>query len=309
MAFFSIRLKEAWNWGGLSFKQLMVRTYKSMNDHDTWDQAAVVAFYAMLALVPFLGFVLAVGLGASHGVADEILILSAKLIPREAHHIIEDQVHKIETSAPVGVLSIGFIILLWSSSSLFVAVMDTMNACYGVQDSRSWLKRRLLAILLTVIEAILMVGGAVSIIAWPYVTDWLGISGWTAALATVVQWLVVLVLLLAGFATAYYFAPHVGQKWEWITPGSVFGVLILIVASLGFRFYLRFGSSSSETYGALAGVVLMLLWLYILGLALLVGAEVNSVIEHAAPHGKAPGQKEEPDKAGAGASRGETVHA
>jgi membrane protein len=160
-----------------------------------------------------------------------------------------------------------------------------------------------------VIEAVLMVGAAVLIIAWPYVSDWLRISGWTATLATVVQWLVVVILLLAGFATAYYFAPHVAQKWEWITPGSVFGVLILVVASLGFRFYLRFGSSYSETYGALAGVVLMLLWLYIVGLALLVGAEVNSVIEHAAPHGKAPGQKEEPEGTAAGASRGEAVHA
>ena len=73
-------------------------------------------------------------------------------------------------------------------------------------------------------------------------------------------------------------------------PGSMLGVLTLIAVSLAFQFYLRFGNTYSETYGALAGVVLMMLWLYLAALALLVGAEVNSVIEHAAPHGRSPGQ-------------------
>jgi membrane protein len=124
---------------------------------------------------------------------------------------------------------------------------------------------------------------------------WLGLSILAQTLATLVQWIVVVIALLAAFALAYYFGPRVDQVWEWITPGSTLGVLVLIAASLGFRWYIiHFGSSYSETYGTLAGVVLMMLWLYLAALALLVGAEINCVIEHAAPHGKAPGQKESP---------------
>jgi membrane protein len=186
------------------------------------------------------------------------------------------------------------VLLLWSASSLFVAVMDTTNAAYEVRDSRPWWKRRLMALVLTLCEAILLVGASASIMIWPEVANWLNLGGAATAAATAVQWVVVVVALLAAFAIAYYFGPQIEQTWEWITPGATLGVLALIAASLGFRFYLRFAPSYNATYGALAGVVLMMLWFYLAGLALLVGAEINSVIEHAAPHGRAPGQKEVP---------------
>jgi membrane protein len=291
-------LREAWNWGGLTARQLATRTYEAMDKHDTLNQAAVVAYYAMLALVPFLGFVLTIALGAAGGVADQLLAQSRQFLPEEAYTLVKDQVDKVRQSAPVGLLSLSFVVLLWSSSSLFVAVMDATNASYGVRDGRPWWKRRLLAIVLTVVEAVLLIGAAILIVAWPWVLGWFGLGGVASALATVVQWVVVLVALLASFAIAYYFGPHVEQEWEWITPGATLGVLVLIASSLGFRLYLHFGSSYSATYGALAGVVLMMLWLYLAFLSLLVGAEINSVIEHAAPHGRAPGQKVAPQSAG-----------
>ncbi len=291
MAFRSIRLREAWNWGGLSFRELLTRTYRAMDQHDTLNQAAVVAFFAMLSLVPLLGLVLAFALGLRGGVAVQIDTLSKQLMPHEAYQIVRDQIHKIQSENSVGLLSLSVLLLLWSASSLFVAVMDTTNAAYGVRDERPWWKRRLLAIVLTIAETILLIGASLSIALWPDAAGWLGLSGEARTLSTVVQWLVVVAALLSAFALAYYFGPHVEQEWEWITPGSALGVLVLIAASIGFRTYLHFGPSYSETYGALAGVVLMMLWLYLAALALLVGAEVNCVIEHAAPHGKAVGQK------------------
>jgi membrane protein len=293
MSFTSLRLREAWNWGGLSFRELALRTYKAMDQHDTLNQAAVVAFYAMLALVPLLTLILVFSLGARTGVAAQVNTLSKRLMPEEAYKkIISDQIEKIQKSTPVGLLSLSILVLLWSASSLFVAVMDTTNAAYGVRDSRPWWKRRLLAIVLTLAETILLIGACLSIAIWPNVMGWLGLSTLAMTLATVVQWVVVVIALLAAFALAYYFGPCVDQQWEWITPGSSLGVLVLIVANLGLQFYLRIGDTYSETYGALAGVVLMMLWLYLAALALLVGAEVNCVIEHAAPHGRSPGQKQ-----------------
>jgi membrane protein len=293
MSLTKIRLREAWNWGGLSAREVAERTWEAMDRHDTLNHAAVVAFFAMLALVPLLGCVLA--LGAAAGIANEVTRFTRELLPPEAHAIVREQVHAIEKDRPAGLLSLSLLLLLWSASSLFVAVMDTTNAAYGVRDSRPWWKRRLMAIVLTLAEVVLLLGASASIMAWPMVSGWLRLGAAAAWTATVVQWVVVVVALLAAFALAYYFGPHLEQKWEWITPGASLGVLTLIVASLGFRTYLYLGPSYSATYGALAGVVLMMLWLYLAGVALLVGAEINCVIEHAAPHGREPGQKEAPE--------------
>jgi membrane protein len=295
MSFTSLRLKEAWNWGGLSFRELMVRTYKAMDKHDTLNQAAVVAFYAMMSLVPLLGLVLSLALGARTGVAEQIDSLSKNLLPQEAYVLLHDQIHKIQLENIAGLLSLSILLLVWSASSLFSAVMATINVAYGVRDNRPWWKRQILAIVLTIAEVILLLGASLLIALWPEVTGWLGLSGLARTLSLVVQWLVVLIALLAAFALAYYFGPDVEQEWEWITPGSTLGVLVLIAASILFREYMvYFGSRYSETYGALAGVILMMLWFYLASLALLVGAEVNCIIEHAAPHGKSPGQKASP---------------
>lgn len=294
MAFFTVRLREAWNWGGLSFRELAMRTYRAMDQHDTFNQAAVIAFYAMLSLVPLLSLVLVFALGARTGVAEQVDALCDRLMPTEAYHLVKDQLSKIQTSTPIGLLSLSIAILLWSASSLFVAVMDTTNVAYGVRDERPFWKKRLMAIVLTLAEIVLFIGASLIIAFWPEVMNWFGLSALAMTLAAVVQWFVVVLALLTAFALAYYFGPSVNQQWEWITPGSSLGVLTLIVASLGFQYYLHFSNTYSETYGALAGVVLMMLWLYLASLALLVGAEINCIIEHAAPHGRSPGQKEAP---------------
>jgi membrane protein len=290
----SVRLREAWNWGGLSAWELAVRTWRAIGQHETLDRAAVVAYYAMLSLVPLLGFTLAIAFGGAAGVAGQIDDLAGRFLPPEAQALVRDQVHKIRTGSPVAVLSFSFVVLLWSASSMFVSVMDAANAAYGVRDRRPFWKRRAVAAVLTVIVVVLLIAASLSIVAWPTVMGWLGLGGVAAAAATAVQWVVVVVVLLACFAAAYYFGPDVGQEWEWITPGSTFGVLVLIAASYGFRLYLHYGTSYSETYGALAGVVLLLLWLYLAALALLVGAEINCVIENAAPHGRARGRRVAP---------------
>jgi membrane protein len=265
-----------------------VRTYHQLNDHETMDRAAALAYYAMLSLVPFLGLLLAGGAGAA---SNQLLALVQQLLPRDSAKVIEDEVRQMQDAPPVGLLSFSTVVLLWSASSAFVGLMDATNAAYGVRDSRPWWKRRLMAAVLTLIEVGLLAGALVLILAWPCVMAWIGLGGAAAALASLVQWLVVLIALLATFAIAYFFGPDAEQEWEWITPGSTLGVLVLIAASIGLRLYVQYGGYGA-TYGALAGIALTLLWLYIASLALLVGAELNCVIEHAAPHGRAPGQKE-----------------
>jgi membrane protein len=282
MSLMSFRVRQAWNWSGLSAWELARRTYRAMDRHGTLDRAAVVAYYAMLSLVPFLTLALVIAFGARAGVASEILTLSGRVLPAEADAIVGDQVRKAQAQAPTGLISLSVPLLLWSASSLFVTVMDAINAAWGIRDGRPWWKRRLLAIALTVLESALLVGASGCIVAWPAILNWLGLGSTAATVATVLQWVIVVAALLAAFAAAYHFGPHVEQQWEWITPGATLGVLALVAASLAFQAYLRFGPNYAETYGALAGVVLLLLWLYLAALALLVGAEINRVIADAA---------------------------
>jgi len=283
MSFTWLRLPQAWKWGGLSFQELAVRTYAAVDKHETIDRAAIVAFYAMLALVPFLGLVLTMARGASDGVvAEQILSLSRQFLPEAADDLVRGELRAIQAVPRVGIMSVSFLILLWSASSASVAVMESTHAAYGVRDGRPWWKRRLMAVVLTVVESFLLVGASFLIAAWPWLLSRFGLERAAAVVATAVQWLVVVVALLASFAIAYYFGTHVAQKWEWITPGSTIGVLVLIAVNLGFRVYLRYGADFGATYGVLAGVVLLLLWLYLAALALLVGAEINCVIARAA---------------------------
>jgi membrane protein len=212
MSFTLLRLPQAWKLGGLSFKQLAVRTYKAVDKHETINRAAIVAFYAMLALVPFLGLVLTIALGASHGVvAGQMLNLSRQVLPEQADEIVRGELHAIRAGPRAGIMSVSFLILLWSASSAFVAVMESTNAAYGVRDDRPWWRRRLMAIVLTVVESFLLVGASFVIAAWPWLLSWFGLDSAAAAAATAVQWLVVIVALLAGFAIAYYFGTHVQQ--------------------------------------------------------------------------------------------------
>jgi membrane protein len=121
----------------------------------------------------------------------------------------------------------------------------------------------------------------------------------------ILQWPLVIALASLGIAIIYYYAPDAEQDWIWITPGSILATLLWLLISLGFRVYVTNFGSYTETYGAVGGVIVVMLWFYLSGLAVLVGAELNAEIEHASPYGKEPGEKlpDEKKKIGALAER------
>ena len=196
---------------------------------------------------------------------------------------------------PTGVVSFGLVALLWLSSSLFVAIMDAMNRIMGVQETRPFWKVRLTAMLLTVTQAAILIAAFATTLAWPQILGWLGLShNQTAAtLATLIHVLTVFVMILLSYSVALYFGPDADQRWEWITPGSLLGTLVLLCVSLLFRVYVQNWSNYSATYGSLAGIVVLMSWLWICSIELLAAAELNKVIEDASPLGKPYGQKHE----------------
>ncbi len=302
-----IRLREALTLGGLSLRVLTTQTSSTVIENEIMTRAAAVSFYAMLAIVPFLGLVLAIATellpdltgpsGATVGFANmtvgELRETMKSVFPAEAYTVIESQITRIQKQPQAGFISASLAVTLWLASSLFVAIIDAMNRIYGVTETRPFWKLRLTAMVMTVVQAIILVGALLAVVAWPELVTWMGVSPPAATLATVVQWIVVLVMVLFSFALTFYVGPDADQRWEWITPGSLAGSVAFLMASLGFRLYVRSFASYDKTYGSLGGVMVLMFWFWITSLVLLSSAQVNKLIEDASPLGKGIGQKKE----------------
>jgi len=194
------------------------------------------------------------------------------------------------------VLTFGFLITVWSTSGAMTAIITTLNAAYDVTESRPWWKTRLIAIGLTVGIAVFIIASMFLVIAGPTLAEHLaGRFGLGPAFTWawwVLQWPVVFALVASAIGLIYYFAPDVEQDWVWITPGSIAATLLWIVVSIGLKLYYEFvPSAANPTYGAIGGIMVLLLWFYASGVALLFGAELNAEIEHASPYGKDPGER------------------
>jgi membrane protein len=170
-----------------------------------------------------------------------------------------------------------------------------INRAYDIEEGRPWWKVRMLAIGLTIGLAVFIVVSFGLIVAGPQLADWLAarfgfgeVFVWTWK---VIQWPVAFALVVTGIGLIYYYAPDAQQDWVWITPGSLLAAVLWLIGSLGFRFYVVNWGNYEATYGAIAGVILLMLWFYLSGLVLIVGAETSAEIEHASPWGKAPGEK------------------
>ncbi len=303
-----LRLREALTLGGLSVREFVARTWRTMNDHEVMTRASAVAFYAMLAAVPFLGIVLLLivqllpdlsrHVGAN-GMGDrtlgELEATLGELFPRDVTQIVKDQIVRIQQEPPVGLLSIGLLILLWSSSTLYTAIIDAMNRIAGVRERRSYVRIRLMATLMAVVEATILVGSLVAIVGWSWILRKLGVSSTPAQiLATVALWIGLFVMVLLSFAVTFYIGPDAEQRWEWITPGSLFGTAGFLAGSLAFRFYIEKFTHYDKMYGSLGGVMVLMFWFWISCLVLLVAAQMNQVIEDASPLGRHYGHRVEP---------------
>ena len=309
MAFPPIRLRSAFNLGGLSMLQLARRTWSRVTENSLMSRAAAVAFYAMLALVPLLALMLTiavkalpditqatVGQGEDIGAqaVSEFERTLEQTFPQEAVGLIKSQIQQIQEGGRLDILSFGLLVTIWLASTLFLEIMDSLNAVHGVSESRPIWKLRIQAILLTLLQATILIAAMVSIVAWPQIINALGLGSGSAFVASAVRWILLFGVLLISFAITYYFAPDADTRWEWITPGSILGTVVFILATLGFRIYVQNFADYNETYGTLGGVMVLMFWFWISALVLLVSAQVNRVIEDASPIGKKTGQKADP---------------
>jgi membrane protein len=271
------------NPNAVALREVANRTWAQIREDDVLGRAAQLAYYFFLALFPFLVCVIA-SLSV-FGFADRGRIilaeLLARLVPTPAFQLINATIDQIiQASGPVK-MSFGIIASLWSASMGMGAIMSTLNAAYKVKESRSLFRQYLIAIELTGGIAILLIASLVVAVFGDDLVAAL-FSGHTGfVLWKIAKWPLGLALLVLTFEITYYFAPDVDERdWHWITPGTVVGIFFLAVVSIGLRIYLHYSSSYGAAYGSLGAVIVLLLWFYLSGIALLSGGVLNAVIEN-----------------------------
>ncbi len=293
-----------WNLGGLPPRQLAKRVLSGINDDNLLGRASELAYNFILALFPLLLLLLALlGMFASRATVlkTNLLIYLSQVLPPAAFQVITHTLDEVMRNASNGKLTFGILLTIWFASGGITSMISVLNGAYGIKESRSWWKVRVIAFVLTLAISLLIILALVSVLAGGFVANWIG-SYYGMREVTIIAWKAGQILLATAFVTLsfsviYYFGADVEeQHWYWITPGSVTGVLLWITASFGFRAYLHFFNSYSRTYGSLGAVMILLMWLYVTSFAFLVGGEINAQIEHAAarrghPEAKAPGEK------------------
>jgi membrane protein len=276
----------------ISWAELFKRTLKEFNADNCLGLAAQLAYYFLLALVPALVFLIAVTSFFPAQMIEQMVASLGTIAPSEMTQIIRDQMRSIAGGGHTGLLTFGFAMALWSSSAAIVALTDALNRAYDIEEGRPWWRVRLTAILLTLALAAVVLLAFGLVLAGPAVAEWLAARTglgpafeWTWK---ILQWPLVFALVATALGVLNYFGPDAEQDWEWVTPGAVLGTILWLLASLAFRFYVANFADYNAIYGSLGGIIILMLWFYISGLAILAGAEMNAEIEHASVENNSP---------------------
>jgi membrane protein len=293
-----------WTISGWRWKTFGKHLWTKLYTDDVLNRAAILSFYFLLALFPLLLFLIALlGSVADSGteLRRNLLVYLRAIVPVSASDLINTTVDEISKNSSGGKLSFGLLTSLWFASSGMGAIIEGLNVAYDVKETRAWWKRTLLAILLTIALAVLIITALTLMFYGNRIAEWIvkryGFGVTFAAAWTVLQWLVMLIFVFLAFQLIYYFAPDLHkQQLRWLAPGAAIGVCLWLLVSFLFGLYLNFYNTYSVVYGSLGAVIILMMWFYLTGVTILIGGEVNALIEQAAalagdPEAKAPGQK------------------
>ena len=291
--------------GGLSWKELGKRVYEETLEDDILGRAAQLSYYFLLALFPallFLTSLLGYFAGENLQLRTDLFRYLSAVLPGDASQLVAKTVNDVTQGSGGGKLSFGILLTLWAASNGMGAISESLNVAYDVKETRVWWKVRLVAVGLTLALSFLIITALVLVLCGHNLADTLaarfGLGEAFALTWKVVQWPIVLAFVLLAFALIYYFAPDVrDQDWKWLTPGALVGIALWLLVSFAFKAYLTYFNSYSATYGSLGAVIILMLWFYFTGAAILVGGEINSEVENEMARRGARDAKEKGDKA------------
>jgi len=291
-------------------------TTKEAIDDDVVGLSAEVAFYGMFSLFPFVILLqslepyLPQGTRVIPGILDMIQQMTSGDDSR-VFIIIKEEILQPAESRRSGLLSIGIILTLWGASRGFGVVVKGINRAYGLDDQRNYLERRLMGLAMTLALLVFLVGGILFGIFGPQLlepfTKALGLGFLPSFVIRILRWPVAFVLLGIGLALLYHFAPVHRGKWRWTTPGSLFAVIAMALLSwtLGWLISQNMFQISWLTYSSFGFMLVILLWLYLMSFSVLVGGEINAVLDRRLDEGGLSGSQRGPSgvKLGPGTGR------
>jgi len=272
---------------GMPARQQLKRIIKRIQDDDVFGRAAQLSYYFLLALFPLLLFLVSLlGYFAQAGseLRNSLLNYLAAVMPRAAVTLVHTTLDEISNSTSGGKISLGLLAALWAASNGMGAISDTLNTAYNVKETRPWWKVRLVSVLLTISLSVLIISALALILYGGTIGDAIaqrfGFSNVFTTVWKILQWPIALVFVLATFNVIYNFAPNVRRhQRRLVTPGAFVGVALWLLVSFTFRIYLHYFNSYSVTYGSLGALIILMLWFYFTGVAILIGGEINCEAE------------------------------
>ena len=288
-----MRAANPWKLGGLGLMELGRRLWRESLQDELLGRAAQLAYYALLALFPALIVLTALmGLLSVERFMPELMSYLRDVLPADALLMVERFLTQVAEGSGANLLSLGALGALWASSSGVTAIMDALNVVFGVkEDRRPFWRVRLIAILLTIGLAGFVILSLGLVLYGSTIGTWVAeLMGFGVAFTwmwNVLQWPIVIGLMLIVVTAIYHICPDRRvRRWRWLTPGSVFAVGMWLIVSLGFKAYVDNFGNYNKVYGSIAGVIVLMLWLYWSGMVLLFGGEINAEIEKAEAESK-----------------------
>jgi membrane protein len=284
----------------LGLVQFFKLTFKEVSEDHVMAFAGNLTYKALFAIFPFFTFLLSLlGLFNARELVSTMLNKVSGVLPPGAFGFIKNQLLSIIQSQAESAFTIGAIVsillALWGVSGAFRSVMEAMNVMYEVEEDRPFWKKYGISIFISLAVIILMLTALGLVVFGSTVggglAEVIGLGSVFQTIWSIAQWPILACIVLFAFAVIYYFAPAAKQRWRWISPGSVLAFAFWLVFSLLFSLYVDPFGSYNETYGSLAGVIILMLYIYYSAVIMLIGAEMNQVIEWHIPGGKDEGEK------------------
>jgi membrane protein len=264
--------------------------------HDCLGLAAQISYSALFSLFPFLLFLraLVAYVPPAEQLATRLLGGLAQLVSTSSrlYQIVEQNVFNEIGAASVALLSVGIVLTLWSASGAVMTLIKAVNRAYGLEETRSWGRRRLMAAGLAIAGAILIPAGVLLLVFGSWIGDQIGReTGYGSALHVLwvgLRWPVVFILLVVAMGAFFYFAPNARQRWYSAMPGALFAVGAIIGSSIGLSWFLSQSVFQVRwlTYGVIGSAIVLLFWAFVTGLMVLIGGEINAAVRRAVDHGK-----------------------
>ncbi|MFE0455872.1 YihY/virulence factor BrkB family protein [Streptomyces sp. NPDC058914] len=266
-----------------SWAAVLKGTVKEFKDDELTDRAAALTYYGVLSLFPALLVLVSLMGIAGRSATDEVLRNLQNLAPGSARDIISDAVRQLQGRGGIGSIMalVGIVLAVWSASGYVAAFIRSANAVYDMPEGRPVWKVLPVRVGVTVVLLVLAVVSALIVVFTGALAsragEALGIGDTALTVWSIAKWPVLVVLVTLMIALLYWATPNVkGRGFRWITPGSVLALLIWMIASAGFAFYVANFASYNKTYGTLAGVIVFLVWLWITNIAILLGLEFDA---------------------------------